>query len=297
MKLVETFLASVPEAHASRTAPSAKLARALDELVEHARSCWPAVDVDRDTFVSYVAQRLDAAPTPEVMSHIHTGDLYLACACAVGDDRAIAAFEAHYASHITAIVSRVKGASTLTEETKQVLRQQLFVATAERRPKIAEYSGRGELLAFLRVVAIRTALGLLRKDKRHAAVADTDELALLPDHGDDPELLYFKQLYRVEFKASFEQALAELDPRQRSLLRYSLVDGLSIDAIAAVYDIHRATAARQVNKARDALVEGTRAALMARLELSQDDVHSIMRLIRSNVDVSARRLLEHDEAV
>lgn len=80
--------------------------------------------------------------------------------------------------------------------------------------------------------------------------------------------------------------------RSKETTRSSVVDGWSIDRIGALYDIHRATAARRVAAARDELGAAIRAALAARLEISVDEVDSIVRLVQSRIDVSLEHLLE-----
>jgi len=86
-------------------------------------------------------------------------------------------------------------------------------------------------------------------------------------------------------------ALAALPEQPRALLRYSVVDGWTVDRIGALYGIHRATAARRVAAAREELGALIRAELAARLAISVDEVDSIVRLVQSRVDVSLERLL------
>src|SRR5262249_55981910 len=60
------------------------------QLLESARQAWPEIDIDVGEFSRYVAERTgrgDAAA-------INISDLYLACACVRGDDRALRALDA-----------------------------------------------------------------------------------------------------------------------------------------------------------------------------------------------------------
>lgn len=263
----------------------------ITEWVDRAAAARDGFRVDPERFARFVAERLPEAGIDRgTFEALRGPDLYLACACADGDSAALAAFEAEYASHLVAILSRIRGPSTIREEAGQLVRQKLFVSTPERPGRIAEYRGRGDLLAFLRVVAVREGLSLLRKE-RGDVNADEAELLQLPAEQDDPELQYLKELYRKEFKAAFAEALLGLPPRERTLLRYHLVDGLSIDKMAAIYGVHRSTAARQVARAREQLVTDTHKVLSAKLEVERTELESIMRLVRSNVDLSAARLL------
>ena len=79
--------------------------------------------------------------------------------------------------------------------------------------------------------------------------------------------------------------------RDRAILRYTIVDHLGIDALSKIYQVHRATAARWVQKARDGLVQGVREDLGARLRVPADELESIMRIVADEVEVSVRRLL------
>jgi RNA polymerase sigma-70 factor (ECF subfamily) len=75
------------------------------------------------------------------------------------------------------------------------------------------------------------------------------------------------------------------------LLRQSVVHGLNIDQIAAVFGVHRATAARRVERAREALLAATRKSLMSRLSIDRTEFESVMALIKSRLDVSIHRVL------
>jgi len=110
--------------------------------------------------------------------------------------------------------------------------------------------------------------------------------------GEDPELDYFKERYRKEFRAAFADAFAALEPRDRSLLRYAFGRGLSIDVIGTLYGVHRATAARWVVTAHEDLVKTIRKTLMERLDVKPDEYASILRLIESRIEVSFDRLMK-----
>src|SRR5205823_12308411 len=83
----------------------------------------------------------------------------------------------------------------------------------------------------------------------------------------DPVLAQLKQRYRDEFGEAFRQAAAALTPRERTLLRYRFLDGLSIDEIGVLHRVHRATVARWIAAIREALFEATRERLGSRLAI------------------------------
>src|SRR5262249_23753239 len=121
--------------------------------------------------------------------------------------------------------------------------------------------------------------------------ADDWEIAVVPVAADDPELAYLKARYRAEFKLAFDDALAALTDRERTLLAQYHVDALTIDQLGALYDIHRVTALRWVGKAQARPRELILERLDQRLGLSSSDLRSVMRLVRSHLELSLVRVL------
>jgi RNA polymerase sigma-70 factor (ECF subfamily) len=70
------------------------------------------------------------------------------------------------------------------------------------------------------------------------------------------------------------------------------VDGLTIDEIGALYRVHRATAARWLARAQVGLTKEIRAALIRTLNLQPAELRSVLRLIRSGLQVSLRSLFD-----
>ena len=66
---------------------------------------------------------------------------------------------------------------------------------------------------------------------------------------------------------------------------------LSIDEIGAALHIHRATAARWIRAASEAVREETRRRLHERLRLTASELDSLVGLVRSQLHLSLARLL------
>lgn len=259
-------------------------ARALAGAIAAARAAWGEVALEEAEFVRFLADKLEE-PAERSLSSLRIGDLYLACACDRGDARALAAFDREFAPVIDRAVASLGASPAEQVELRQVVRVRLLVARDGEGSRIAGFSGRGTLAAWVRVVATREAARLLRRERR-AAPAEDDALAATIAPEADPELGYLKRLYRDEFRAAFHAAVDALSDRERVLLRQHALDGLSIDRLAALYHVHRATVARWVAAARKAVLDGTRGALARRLQLRPGELDSIMRLIDSQLDVS-----------
>jgi RNA polymerase sigma-70 factor (ECF subfamily) len=264
----------------------------LWDIVSEARNSWPDIEVDPVTFVAWVGTRLQVDHEPhEALAAVRASDLYLACACAQGDTAALSAFE-RFVAEIDLALARMRVNRAQVEEVKQLVRQKLFVApSADKRVKIADYSGRGDLRRWVRAIAVRTCLNQMRKGKREVLMKDDKVLAGVAHSDDDPELAYMKQKYRIEFREAFLAALNGLTDRQQNLLRYHHVDELNIDEIGAIYRVHRVTAYRWLEKAREALVTQTQKLLRAKLQVEAKEFDSILRMIRSQLHLSLVRHL------
>jgi len=201
---------------------------------------------------------------------------------------ALAAFETRYAGEIRDALARNFDRG-LAEDAELRLRERLFLVAEDDTPRLASYAGRGDLEAWLRAAAVRTAIDLMRA-RREVAVADPGAV-VEATVASDPLLAALKDHYREEFGVAFRETLATLGDRDRTLLRYTYAEGLTIDEIATLCRVHRATAARWVAAIREALFDTTRAGLMQRLEPPASDVDSVLRLIDSQLDVSLRGVL------
>jgi RNA polymerase sigma-70 factor (ECF subfamily) len=280
----ESFVRGLTEAQRSEASDVPALGRLLTELYDGAAKTWPDVTLPREVFLPYLAARLDTTRAiPEALAGVHAADLYLACACADGDARALALFETHYFPEVDIALARSRDAR---DDLKQVLRERLFVGTPR---KIADYSGRGGLRNWLRVAALRTHLNFVARQPREVS-ADEALLDVACKTG-DPELKILKEQFSGELKAAFAEAAAALPARDHNLLRYALVEGLGIDQVSALYGVHRATAARWLIRARRTLIAEVRSRLGARMQPEGGSFDSILALVDSGLELSLHRVL------
>jgi RNA polymerase sigma-70 factor (ECF subfamily) len=259
---------------------------ALESLWEKARARWPDLDVTQAAFAKHVGGRAAGA---EDMARLHAEDLLLACACAAGNARAISAFESLFHDDLRRAHGKTRATKIAFDDFAQALRQKLFVAPSA---KIAEYQGTGSLRGWVRTVATRELLDMLRP--AHLAErpeGDGQAFARIPAPGDAPDLQYIKRLYGAAVTAALQDAAKELEPEERNVLREMYARGLTIDQIAALRGIHRATAARRVQRARELLLSRVRALLEERLGVNEDSLRSVLRLVETELHVTLERVL------
>ena len=255
---------------------------ALAAAVAEGRAAWPSVALATPAFGAWLAER---ASDDAELSRLPVADLYLACACAVGDASALAAFDDRYLREVEIAAAKVRAAPGILDEARQVVRELLFVSRGDRRPAITTYVGRGDLRGWIRVIAMREVMRLCERDPREVTTGDEELLEALSP-ADDPELELLKAGYRDQFARAFRAAVHALAPRQRTLLRQQLIDGVRVKALAKLHGVHPATVARWLAEIREVLVETTRERLADALQLSRGEVDSVLRLIRSRIDVS-----------
>ena len=294
--LVSPFLDAAPAAVRSQLAAIPDLDRRLWTIVAEGRAAWPQLAVDAKAVVAFVARQATTELAEAALDGLRPADLYLACACAQLLPGAIAAFDRDYIREVDVALSRMRVGPPRLADIRQLVRQRLFVgggtAGQPTSPgKIAEYGGRGDLRRWVRSVAVRTCLNELRKGKREVLIDDDQLIAQHAMSADDPEVEYMKRTYANEFKAAFAAALGQLGAREQTLLRYHHVDGLNIDEIGAIYRIHRVTAFRWLEKAKELLVRATLDTLRGRLKLPAAELESVLRMIRSQIHLSLVRHL------
>lgn len=273
------------------------LALLLPELVAAAGAAWPGVALSPEDFVAHLGGLIPAGADPEGwLAAMYVEDLYLACACLHGVKRALVAFEERFLAQLPAYLPSV--AVDRVDEIKQVLRSRYFVAAPGSAPKIAGYAGRGPLAGWVRQSAQRAAADLRgRSDAVPLDEGDQDRALQTQALAEDPELDYLKGTYRRDFKLAFQAAVAALSEEDQALLRLYSVAGLTTTQIGVMMGLHHTNVSRRLKAVREALFEGTRRELTARLRLSPSELESVIRLARSQLDVSLARVLGGDRQV
>jgi RNA polymerase sigma-70 factor (ECF subfamily) len=264
---------------------------ALQAIVARARSCWPTIDLDPARFIRYVAERVEPGYEPiGALGAMHTTDMYLACACTQGHPAAHEILEKAHLVHIADFVAQTDASPAFADEVRQLLREKLLVAKAGAEPKIGAYTGRGSLGGWLRVVSVRTARNWRRSQRRadrgSAAVAEHASPAL------DPELALLKVRYARAFEEAFAHTIARLPSDECTMLSLHYLDGVSAEAIGKLYRVSARTVRRRIADSRAHIIEETHRLLRDQLQLGETELRNLMPLVRSQVNLSIRRLLK-----
>lgn len=282
--LYDLLSARAPEACRALGEPHAVQAT-LAGLCREAAAAWPGVHISDEELVGALAEKL-AGDEPPPLTAAAAAELYLALACARGDEAAIGAFDRDYLSIVPQALAAMKLATATVEDVRAAVRDKLLLPDGDRRPRILDYAGRGRLRGLVQVTATRTAIDRIRLEEREAELPARDFAAPT-----DVALSLIKAQYREAFRAGFARAVETASRRDRNLLRLHFLGGVTLEQLAQMYGVHRATVVRWLAAARDAVFGATREHVAQQLKAPADELDEMFDLVKSRVELSVERLL------
>lgn len=219
-------------------------------------------------------------------------ELAFAWACGHGQAGALRAFEEHLVPAAQRAVGRVDADPGFVDEAVQRLRTRLLLPRGDQPPRMLTFRGRGPLLGWVSVAAVRTALGMLRERQRDTRRDEVlwSEAVLFPT-GIGPDLQHLKDRYAPLLAERLRTACGELDERDRAVLRLYFAEGLNIDKIGTVYGVHRSTVARWIARTKATLGERLHALMREDRSIPTEELSSIHQLVRSQLEISLGGLL------
>ncbi len=283
--LHDLLAAGAPEAARALGTPH-EAESTLAELCAEAASAWPGVEVEAIVLVTAFAAKL-AGDDPPPLAAAGLAELHLALACAAGNSAAIAAFDRSFLDVVPVALASMKLPAATVEDVRAIVRDKLLLADGERPPRVVDYAGRGRLRGLVQVSATRAAIDRIRLEQREAELPSDAQLAA----AGNLELSLIKAQYREAFVSGFTAAVAKLPRRDRNLLRLHLLGGMTLEQLAQMYSVHRATIVRWLAAARGALFDATRAHVALQLRAPDDELDQMFELVRSRVELSVERLL------
>lgn len=264
-------------------------------VLDKCRAAWPAVRCDEAALLERLARAIpEGEDEATAIAKLCVEDLFLASACLAGDEAALGALEDLLWAESTRAALALRQPRFVADEIHQALRHRLLYPDEGEPARLETYSGRGALASWLGVAATRVGLNLLRDQKREASF-DEEDLASLAGAG-DPELRILRERYKAAFESAVRDAFAAIDgARDRNLLRLYYFERLGLDELGAMYGVHGSTVSRWIAAVRARLFDETRRLLADRLAVSGSDLDSLVRLVRSDLDLSLSKLLNAPE--
>jgi RNA polymerase sigma-70 factor (ECF subfamily) len=243
---------------------------------------FPAIRLGRAEFESYLS-------THEPIDEDRAQDAFLAAAIEARDAGALAWLVAEVQTSTRALGSRLDSARH--DDVASTVLEVVAVRSGDGSPLIRRYAPTGSLRAWLRVVVARTAF-----DVGATVTVELDALTELQAPDSSPEVVVLRHRLAGALKDAASAAVATLSDRERTLVRLHWLNGVGLEELARMYQVHRATISRWLQSARERFLDAYRAEVARRGAVLPGEVDSLVRLLASQLDVSLTRLLAADVA-
>jgi RNA polymerase sigma-70 factor len=212
---------------------------------------------------------LSADEISRFIAELQDLDLYLALACARGNENAWWQFDRQYRAFVERLARHLLGNRGDADEVVDSVYAELFgtrIVGGVRQSKFRTYTGRGTLRGWLRAVVSHAVVDFYRQRQteipleklesgeetavRHPWRAETQR-------SEDSMLTnVVRERYRSVTMAALDQALATLDAHERLLLLYYHVEGLKLREIARIVEAPRSPIRRWFQRRSNRRAEG-----------------------------------------
>jgi RNA polymerase sigma-70 factor (ECF subfamily) len=212
----------------------------------------------------------------------HAEDDYVRLACLEGRPGAAEALERVYLKPLLLAVAPICRTHEATAVAMQALREKLLLPPTAR---LRGFRAPGNFRAWLKVLAVRTALDVARKLGVEASrEVELDERLEALISG--PEEQCLRAELRQVVREGLRAAIRALPERERYALRMHLVAGWNITQIGRVFAVHRGTAARWLVSAKEQLRDLLSAELAQRLGTSPSEGAKLLENLPSRLELS-----------
>lgn len=268
----------------------------------------------------YLLTPVDTAPTDEeiieFLQHLQADDLFLALACANGNERAWWEFDQQHRSYLERVAQHLASTDIDAQEVVDTIYVELYgtrVVDGARVSKFATYSGRGSLRGWLRTIIWHSLVDLHRTSHDEVSLDEmTENVGEGMAHanfaetslGGEDEMIdeITRQRYRKATIAAIEKAFGSLDNHEKLLLLYYHVENLKLREIARLAEnpnsplrnwfqrksstreknpesrIHESTIMRWLEKSYAKVLQTFRAELRTGYGLSENEIETCMAL-------------------
>lgn len=312
----------------------------IDALFERCHTAAPNYKVAHEELAAalraaaekYLAPHAEAVSTEELkqfLSELQVTDLFLALACAKGNEHAWWDFDAGYRRYIERIARHLASAETDAEEVIDVVYTELYgtrLVEGVRQSKFTTYSGRGSLHGWLRVIVWHAIVDAHRARHDEISIDDWSESggeaetrpgwnaslrqsegAILDRIGRDR----YKKLAAEALDASF----TVLENHEKLLLLYYHVENMKLREIARLVEdeksplrhwfqrqskrrvavpdsrVHESTVMRWLEKVYEKVLTHFRTQLSQQGSLRADEISLCMEI--ASEDLATERISEH----
>jgi RNA polymerase sigma-70 factor, ECF subfamily len=273
---------------------SGNLEELLAALLSRGQRAWPALSIEPEGWMAFLAARTEKEdPVDAPLAFANAEDLYLSYACVVGAPGAMRAFEGEHFTNLRSHLAQLSPTRDFLKDVEQTLRAKLFVAEDGGEMGIAAYAGRGPLGAWFRVTSLNTALKLRRAELKDLPY---EPEPAAPPLQTDPEHALIRARTKAELAETLRYVLEQAPAEERVLLRLHFLKGTTLEELARIFKVDRATIVRRIARARRAVLQEAQRRMVERLKLSPSELSSTFRISRSDWTLSLEVALGAEKA-
>ena len=212
-----------------------------------------AIGAAAEKYLIGFAQRDEAPSIGEIrdfIGQLQHSDLYLALACALGNEQAWQRFDREYRPFIERLARHLARTGADAEEVIDSVYTELFgtrIVDGVRVSKFKSYTGRGTLRGWLRAVVTNAVVDLYRGRQSEISLDNWSEsggearerpsFRTQPHRAEETMLATVaRERYRSVTVSALDEALSALDDHEKLLLLYYHVDGLKLREIARIVE-------------------------------------------------------------
>jgi RNA polymerase sigma-70 factor len=267
--------------------------------------------------------------TIEFLELLQADDLFIALACADGNERAWWEFDQQYRGYLERLSRHLAKTDVDAQEVVDSVYVELYgtrFVDGERVSKFATYSGRGSLRGWLRTVIWHTLVDLHRASHDEVSLDEMTEnigeggvhanLAQPMPGGEDEAMEQIaRNRYRTATFKSLEAAFARLDEHEKLLLLYYHVEQLKLREIARLVEnegsplrrwfqrkaqsraenpagrIHESTVMRWLDKSYSKILQLFRSELESTHALKEAEIDICLNLVTE--DLADKDIFQH----
>jgi RNA polymerase sigma-70 factor len=220
---------------------------------------------------------------------LRAGDLVLAAACCAGIGAAWTHLIETLRPRLYSAARAIAGDDARGRELADSLWAELYgleVRDGRRRSLLDHFHGRSSLMTWFRAVLAQRHVDSLREASRRAPLDEAAEPAARED--DDP-VEPGRARYVEMVGHALDDALAELDPRDRTRLAYYYRHQLSLKQIGRLMDEHESSVSRKLARTRDELKAKVDRSLAE--HLSRDEIEMCYHFAAGDLRLDLARAL------
>jgi RNA polymerase sigma-70 factor len=275
-----------------------------------AATAFPRIRLSLETFllkVSNIMRKqlpIESASASSVMDvqdfleSLRWQELFLATACAAGDQAAWETFQTQYQSAIRKTALRALGNTADAQELADTLLTDLFLpstsGSSKGENKIGQYHGMGSLEGWIKVVIHRLAIDRFRIQQKNVSLEDlaVEPASTEPARQTIHSIEHFEMQRALEMvSSSLATALAQLSTQEKLILNLYYLQNVNLKDIGKWLKVHESTVSRLLERLKTQLRKTVNKRLQDEFKIKKVEIRHVIELAHSHLEIDLKSIL------